>query len=292
MVLTNKLIGTKISEARKKMKLSQAELAEKVFISAQAVGKWERGESMPDIVTLNRLALILGVDLNYFTADFLSKEVEPMAIEKEPVQTSKTNTWDMSRSEWRAADFSGLSNLSERFSGADINDCKFVGSNLSGIQFKRNDVSNCDFSKSNMAKSIIQSSDFPNNQFVECSFVEASFLRCDIKKCDFTKADFTNAKFTHCDISKAVLTGAKWNGTEFNGVQLSNAFINSDIVDCSFLNCSFSNLLIENASLVNTFFKGTNLKRVTFVSCKADKLTYAFLQNGKADLTEVKLIEA
>jgi transcriptional regulator with XRE-family HTH domain len=47
---------------------------ENVFISAQAVGKWERGESMPDIITLNHLAEILGVDLNYFSENFPSAD--------------------------------------------------------------------------------------------------------------------------------------------------------------------------------------------------------------------------
>jgi transcriptional regulator with XRE-family HTH domain len=63
-------IGGKIAEARKKINFSQAQLAQHLFISPQAVGKWERGESLPDILTFNRLAKILGVDLNYFSENF------------------------------------------------------------------------------------------------------------------------------------------------------------------------------------------------------------------------------
>ena len=63
--METKMIGSKIAEARKKINISQAKLAQRLFISSQAVGKWERGESMPDIITLNRLAEILGVDLFY-----------------------------------------------------------------------------------------------------------------------------------------------------------------------------------------------------------------------------------
>lgn len=62
-----KMIGNKIAGARKKINMSQAGLARHVFVSPQAVGKWERGESMPDIITLNQLAKILDVDLNYFS---------------------------------------------------------------------------------------------------------------------------------------------------------------------------------------------------------------------------------
>ncbi|MDP2721830.1 MAG: helix-turn-helix transcriptional regulator, partial [Bacteroidales bacterium] len=71
-MLNTKNIGNKITEARKKNNLSQARLAERLFISSQAVGKWERGESMPDITTFIRLAEILGVDLNYFSDKLLS----------------------------------------------------------------------------------------------------------------------------------------------------------------------------------------------------------------------------
>ncbi|MGA9639672.1 helix-turn-helix domain-containing protein, partial [Flavobacterium sp.] len=71
MQKTNK-IGDKITEARKKINITQNQLAEKLFISPQAVGKWERGESMPDIITFGRLAEILGVDLNYFSENFQS----------------------------------------------------------------------------------------------------------------------------------------------------------------------------------------------------------------------------
>ena len=69
-MLNTKIIGNKIAEARKKKNISQATLAQQLFISSQAVGKWERGESMPDIITLNCLAEILGVDLNYFSENF------------------------------------------------------------------------------------------------------------------------------------------------------------------------------------------------------------------------------
>ena len=69
-MVNTKMIGNKIAEARKKINISQAQLAERLFISSQAVGKWERGESMPDIITFNRLAEILGVDLNLFFRKF------------------------------------------------------------------------------------------------------------------------------------------------------------------------------------------------------------------------------
>ena len=48
-------IGTNIAGYRKLAGLTQAGLAEKLNYSDKAVSKWERGESMPDVVTLVRL---------------------------------------------------------------------------------------------------------------------------------------------------------------------------------------------------------------------------------------------
>ena len=113
--METKKIGNKIAEARKKINISQAQIADRLFISPQAVGKWERGESMPDIITLNRLAEILGVDLNYFSENFQSAKTEITSVElseKQPAelpsgkQTKKLN-WDMSLGNWVDADFSG-----------------------------------------------------------------------------------------------------------------------------------------------------------------------------------------
>lgn len=106
-MLHSKSIGNKIAEARKKINLSQAELAQQVSISPQAVGKWERGESMPDITTLNRLAEIFGVDLNHFSDSFQSDEAATPTYEKFDKQTEDVPAlkqkkrfdwnWDMSQ---------------------------------------------------------------------------------------------------------------------------------------------------------------------------------------------------
>lgn len=51
-MLTAKMIGSKIAEARKKTNITQAQIGRLLFVSPQAVGKWERGQSLPDIPTL------------------------------------------------------------------------------------------------------------------------------------------------------------------------------------------------------------------------------------------------
>ncbi len=54
-------IGKRIMENRKRLGLTQDQLAERLGITAQAVSKWENDQSCPDITMLPRLAEIFGV---------------------------------------------------------------------------------------------------------------------------------------------------------------------------------------------------------------------------------------
>ena len=54
-------IGRNISYFRKEKGLTQAQLAEQLGISAQAVSKWERGISYPDLSLVEPLVRIFGI---------------------------------------------------------------------------------------------------------------------------------------------------------------------------------------------------------------------------------------
>ena len=77
-------LGSSIANLRRQAGLTQAELAEKLSYSDKAVSKWERGESMPDVVTLMQLAELLGTDLNT-VAGFAAPEQAQDAPEEKPV---------------------------------------------------------------------------------------------------------------------------------------------------------------------------------------------------------------
>lgn len=62
-------IGSNIAFYRKRMGLTQVGLAEKLNYSDKAVSKWERGESVPDVLTLMALAEQLEVSVNELIAD-------------------------------------------------------------------------------------------------------------------------------------------------------------------------------------------------------------------------------
>ena len=59
------IIADNLINLRKANKLTQLELAEKLNYSDKAISKWERGESLPDIVILKQLADMYGVSVDY-----------------------------------------------------------------------------------------------------------------------------------------------------------------------------------------------------------------------------------
>ena len=58
-------IGENIVIARKNLNLTQADLADKMNVSYQAVSSWERDENLPDTINLIALASVLKVTLDW-----------------------------------------------------------------------------------------------------------------------------------------------------------------------------------------------------------------------------------
>jgi uncharacterized protein YjbI with pentapeptide repeats len=324
-MLESKKIGNKIAEARKRINISQAQLAERLFISSQAVGKWERGESMPDIITFDRLSEILGVDLNYFSTGKVSEPASKNQENKQVnefipgKQISKLN-WDMSCGNWVEADFSGLKNLHEKFNSSNMRLCKFNDSDLSGLLLKTNNVDSCDFSGSDISNSRFQNSNLQNNVFRNCLLSENEISGTYIDSCDLSDSKLHGTKFTKsfiygCNLSGADFTNvliksggfagvekskhpesntinnAVWNHTSFIDTQIADLVFTGNLDDCYFENCKFTRVTFRETTFINTFFKNNkNLKRVQFLDCKTDKMTYEFLKQGMADLSGITLL--
>ena len=58
------VLAENISELRKSNNLTQAEFAERLNYSDKAVSKWERGDSLPDVIVLKTIADMYGVGLD------------------------------------------------------------------------------------------------------------------------------------------------------------------------------------------------------------------------------------
>ena len=86
-----KKTGMIILEARRRLKMTQKDLADKLYVSDKAVSKWERGLCFPDISVLIPLTEILNISLY----DLLRGE----KVNKKEVEETLKNTINYSNSE-------------------------------------------------------------------------------------------------------------------------------------------------------------------------------------------------
>ena len=82
-------LGKTLADLRKKAKMTQSELGERLNISAQAISKWENDLSEPDVSTIRRLAEIFNVSVSYIIdpdnvnndEQFAPSSIEPPLID-------------------------------------------------------------------------------------------------------------------------------------------------------------------------------------------------------------------
>lgn len=84
-------IGANIATFRKRAGLTQAGLAERLNYSDKAISKWERGESIPDVLTLIQLAEQFGITVNDLLKDpnALPEDSDPGKLEKAMTKVSE-----------------------------------------------------------------------------------------------------------------------------------------------------------------------------------------------------------
>ncbi len=84
MAELKQIVARNLSQLRKEHQLTQIQLAELIHYSDKAISKWERGESLPDLVVLKQLA-----DYYHVSLDALVCEEGPHAL---PDDYSRTET--------------------------------------------------------------------------------------------------------------------------------------------------------------------------------------------------------
>ena len=77
------IIAENIIQLRKKNKLTQAELAERLNYSDKAISKWERGESVPDVEILKKVAEMFGVTVDYLLTENAQESIEKFQLPKQ-----------------------------------------------------------------------------------------------------------------------------------------------------------------------------------------------------------------
>ena len=88
-------IGSRIAANRKRLKLTQEQLAEKLGVTPQAVSKWENDQSCPDIWMLPRLAEVFGI-----TTDALLGIEKERVYEAQVVEAEASSSGEDTRENW------------------------------------------------------------------------------------------------------------------------------------------------------------------------------------------------
>lgn len=67
--------GEKLRKAREAKGMTQQSLAEKLYVTRQAVSRWECGDRFPDLITTKRISQILNVSVDELISDNEMKSV-------------------------------------------------------------------------------------------------------------------------------------------------------------------------------------------------------------------------
>ena len=92
-------VSNQLKELRKKAGLSQEELAKTLFVSRQAVSKWETGETVPDLENLVALANLFDVSLDYL---ILGKTTSLERTDNTNIEENSrpSNIWEFLEDNW------------------------------------------------------------------------------------------------------------------------------------------------------------------------------------------------
>lgn len=82
----NSLFPLSLKYLREQANITQAELAQKLDVTQQAVGRWERGQTSPDYETLKRLSVLFNVSVDYLLG------VQPHQNDALPTLTPKESS--------------------------------------------------------------------------------------------------------------------------------------------------------------------------------------------------------
>ena len=82
-------LSKNLTALRKAQGLTQTELGEKLTYSDKSVSKWERGDGLPDIVTLEKLAELFGVTVDALIGAAPPETQPPVRMRRVPSRSKR-----------------------------------------------------------------------------------------------------------------------------------------------------------------------------------------------------------
>lgn len=267
-----KIISERIATARKDSGITQSDLARKINMSPQNVSKWERGESLPDAVTLKAIADTLNKEITYFYGEngdeqgsFVINTPANKSDDKKPRAT--------------------LNNCADKWKNLDLSHSK-----MDCYDFKYARFENCDFSSADFNKNKL-----PYTEFIRCNLNQANVAECDIfradfKNCDMIETVFDNAELDQSDFADCTLKNMNFKNMPFNSSCRACLIENVTFENVDFKSAIFKKTIFENCVFTNCTFVECDFRHTTFKSCTTDKISYGFLSISKADIKDFKIL--
>lgn len=91
------MYGEKIKTKRRELNLSQEDLADKLFVTRQAISKWENDKATPTMTNLRELSEVFGLDMAYFIGQAVEEKKEITRDKVEEISDDKRSKKKNSR---------------------------------------------------------------------------------------------------------------------------------------------------------------------------------------------------
>jgi len=95
---TAAFLASSIARERKRLGMTQAELAEKLGYSDKSISKWERGEGLPDVLCLKRMAELFAVSVDAMLSPVEEAEKEAACQPEQSTEEAAVSAWAKGRS--------------------------------------------------------------------------------------------------------------------------------------------------------------------------------------------------
>lgn len=152
----------------------------------------------------------------------------------------------------------------------------FTNENLEDLDFVNVEYNLCDFKGST-----IQNTDIKYTDFKKCYFKNFNINKSALYQLVFKKSDLTDSSFNNCIVSDSLF---------YDSHLPKVSFTNSRLLNTSFERCYLKKTSFRNAELINVRFNSCTLSKLDFSGSIMDKITYRFLKDEHADLSEVEVI--
>ncbi|MDE7373332.1 MAG: helix-turn-helix domain-containing protein [Clostridia bacterium] len=230
-MITPETIGKNLVYARCDFGYTQKELADKLAVSPQNISKWERGISVPDVITLLQISELLNKDITYFLVSH-SQEKAPASRAIASVAPVKYVDSVFSNTNWYKQRLCEIKRNSIYLCNSIMRHTEFISSAMDYCKIKDCELSHCSSVDSKLQDTDIQHCFFRfmkiKNTSVSSCKINAAFYRCNITDSNFSAIVFDNCNFD-----------AVFENCTFSRIAIKNC---KKARHCSFINCEMDKM--------------------------------------------------